>query len=260
MVSYEVERRCSPLCSLHSLKCAHTSPWESEGGTHVNRSNVSDLANTGAHPLVCREGGHAETFQSCSNLCWSKTAQRECTMWISPMIPKVDGMLVKVAREKFFSKLEAKSEFWQIPLARELRLLTTSIMLFGRYYSNRLPLGILCASELFQCLYYEHDPWGARGNDLSHGHCVGVWINQVEHDTCLWAVMKGLEAAVVTLNSDKCEFGSSQRTTISMKWLCVGGSSQEQEFAQIKAELSQPTVLALYSPKPPTKLSAVALS
>lgn len=119
-----------------------------------------------------------------------------------------------------------------------------------------------CASELFQCLYYEHDPWGARGNDLSHGHCVGVWINQVEHDTCLWAVMKGLEAAVVTLNSDKCEFGSSQRTTISMKWLCVGGSSQEQGFAQIKAELSQPTVLALvlYSPKPPTKLSAVALS
>ena len=42
---------------------------------------------------------------------------------------------------------------------------------------------------------------------MPHRCHVGLQINQVEHDTCLQAVMKGLEAAVVTLNSDKCEFG-----------------------------------------------------
>ena len=31
--------------------------------------------------------------------------------------------------------------------------------------------------------------------------------NQAEHDACLRAVMERLEAAVVTLNSEKCEFG-----------------------------------------------------
>ena len=38
------------------------------------------------------------------------------------------------------------------------------------------------------------------------------------------------------------------------------GSSQEQAFEQIKTELSQPTVLALYDPKAPTKVSADASS
>ena len=49
-----------------------------------------------------------------------------------------------------FSKLDANSGFWQIPLAQESRPLMTFITPFGRYWFNKLPFGISSAPELFQ--------------------------------------------------------------------------------------------------------------
>lgn len=49
-----------------------------------------------------------------------------------------------------FSKLDANSGFWQVPLSKECRLLTTFITPFGRFCFNRLPLSISSALERFQ--------------------------------------------------------------------------------------------------------------
>ena len=48
-------------------------------------------------------------------------------------IPKVDETLAQLHGVKIFSKLDANSGFWQIPLAKESRPLTTFITPFGRY-------------------------------------------------------------------------------------------------------------------------------
>ena len=64
-------------------------------------------------------------------------------------IPKVDDVLGKLAGATIFSKLDANSGFWQIPLATESRLLTTFITPFDRYCFNKLPFGISSAPELF---------------------------------------------------------------------------------------------------------------
>ena len=58
-------------------------------------------------------------------------------------IPKVEETLTKLAGAKIFSKLDANSGFWQIPLAKESRPLTTFIMPFGRYCFN--PLAVVAA-------------------------------------------------------------------------------------------------------------------
>lgn len=50
------------------------------------------------------------------------------------------------------------------------------------------------------------------------------------------------------------------RELLSNKQSRTWGSGQEEAFAQIKTELSQPTVLALYNPKAPTKISVDASS
>ena len=47
---------------------------------------------------------------------------------------------------------------------------------------------------------------------------------------------------------------------MSTKRSWTWGSSQEQAFSQVKSELAKPTVLALYSPRAPTKVSADASS
>ena len=65
-------------------------------------------------------------------------------------IPKVDETLAKSSGAKIFSKLDADSGFWQIPLAKESRPLTTFITPFGRYCFNILTFGISRAPELFQ--------------------------------------------------------------------------------------------------------------
>lgn len=48
-------------------------------------------------------------------------------------IPKVDDTLAQMTGAKIFSKLDANSGFWQIPLVKQSKLLTTFMTPFGRY-------------------------------------------------------------------------------------------------------------------------------
>ena len=75
----------------------------------------------------------------------NKAMQRE----VHPMF-SVDESLAKLGQSMIFSKLDAKSGFWQIPLCPESRLLTTLITPFGHFCFNQLPFGISFASEIFQ--------------------------------------------------------------------------------------------------------------
>ena len=75
----------------------------------------------------------------------NKAVQRE----IHPM-PSVDESLAKLGKSRYFTKLDANSGFWQLPLDEESKLLTTFVTPFGRYCFNRLPFGISSAPEIFQ--------------------------------------------------------------------------------------------------------------
>lgn len=70
---------------------------------------------------------------------------RECHI-----LPAVDQTLAMMSDAKVFTKLDARSGFWQIPLTPESRALTTFITPFGRYFFKRLLFGIASAPEHFQ--------------------------------------------------------------------------------------------------------------
>ena len=120
-------------------------------------------------------------------------------------IPHVDEILARISGATVFSKLDANSGFWQIPLAPESRLLTTFITLYGRFCFNKLPFGISSAPELFQkrmnVLLEGLDGVVCLIDDvLIHGK------DQEEHDARLRRVLERLDNANVTLNLEKCEF------------------------------------------------------
>jgi len=65
-------------------------------------------------------------------------------------MPKVYITLAQLTGATMFSKLDANSGFWQIPLAKESRHLNTFITPYGRFCFNKLPFGISSAPEVFQ--------------------------------------------------------------------------------------------------------------
>lgn len=121
-------------------------------------------------------------------------------------LPRVDDTLAQLKGAKLFSKLDANSGFWQIPLSERSRLLTTFIAPSGRYCFNKLPFGISSAPEHFQKrmsrILEGLDGVLCQMDDvLIHGR------DETEHNTRVIAALKRIEAAGVTLNRDKCEFG-----------------------------------------------------
>ena len=66
------------------------------------------------------------------------------------ILPAVDETLAKLEGAKVFTKLDATSGFWQVPLHKDSMLLTSLITPEGRYCFKRLPFGISSAPEHFK--------------------------------------------------------------------------------------------------------------
>lgn len=133
-------------------------------------------------------------------------------------IPKVDDVLGKLAGATVFSKLDANSGFWQVPLARESQLLTTYITPFGRYCFNRLPFGISSAPELFQkrmSILLE----GLDGVVCLMDHVLIFGRDQQEHDARLIKVLERVQSAGVTLNAAKCELHQTEGRIQPISWV-----------------------------------------
>ena len=120
-------------------------------------------------------------------------------------LPAVEQTLAQLAGAKIFTKLDANSGFWQIPLTPESSRLTTFITPFGRFCFTRLPFGITSAPEHFQCqmaeILQEMEGVVCHMDDiLVHAR------NHEEHRQRLQKVLLRLQESGLTLNAEKCQF------------------------------------------------------
>jgi len=154
--------------------------------------------------VVPKDGG---TVRICVDL---KPLNESVLREVHPM-PKVDTTLAQLSGSTVFSKLDANSGFWQIPLAAESRMFTTFITPFGRFCFNKLPFGISSAPEIFQ----------RRMNEVLSGlpgvlcHVDDILIygkDMAEHNSRLHATLHRIKTAGITLNKDKCHFNQRQIT------------------------------------------------
>ena len=126
-------------------------------------------------------------------------------------LPKVDEVLAQLTGAVMFSKLDANSGFWQVPLSKNSRELTTFITPFGRYCYNKLLFGISSASEHFQRRMHSLLE-GLDGVVCVMDDILVFGKTKQDHDNRLQAVLRQLSSAGVTLNSKKCEFSKAQIT------------------------------------------------
>ena len=124
-------------------------------------------------------------------------------------MPSVDFALGQLGGAKVFSKLDANSGFYQIPLDESSRYFTTFITPFGRYCYRRLPMGISSAPEVYSKAMSDVLNGMEGASNLMDDICVYGRSKQ-EHDRRLEAVMQKLLKSGVTLNHAKCIFGVSE--------------------------------------------------
>ena len=148
------------------------------------------------------------------------------------MMPSVEQVLAQVKGAQVFSKLDANSGFWQIPLSEQSALLTTFITPFGRYCFNRLPFGITSAPEHFQrrmsSILEGLEGFVSRTDDvLVYGK------DQQEHDERLMAVLQRLREVHLTLNKKKCIFSQSRIKFLGQILTGSGVQSDPEKVAAI---------------------------
>ncbi|KAI4881647.1 hypothetical protein NFI96_006235, partial [Prochilodus magdalenae] len=138
-------------------------------------------------------------------ICADLTKLNESVNRERHMLPSVEHTLGQLEGAKVFSKIDANSGFWQIPLAKDSALLTTFLTVFGRFCFNRLCFGISSAPEHYQ-KRMSRILEGLDGVVCQMDDVLVFGDTQAQHDTRLSAVLERLQEAGVTLRSEKCEF------------------------------------------------------
>lgn len=151
-------------------------------------------------------------------------------------IPSVEHTLGLLQGAKIFSKLDANSGFWQIPLSDESKKFTTFITPFGRFCFNRLPFGISSAPEHFQ------KQLSSILEGLSGVVClmddVLIWGScKEEHDERLRNVLEKICSAGITLNKDKCLFGVQELTFLGHR---IDSLGIRPDISKLKAVMDMP--------------------
>ena len=124
-------------------------------------------------------------------------------------MPTLEDAVSKMADAKFFSKLDARSGYWQIGLEEKCSYLTTFNTPFGRYRFKRLPFGIICAQDLFQRKMdkiFENTPGVTPLIDdvIIHSR------TREEHDHNLRTALDKASASNLQLNPEKLVVGATQ--------------------------------------------------
>lgn len=121
------------------------------------------------------------------------------------MLPNLDDISPDLNGAKVFSKLDASSGFYQIPLDDKSCELTTFITPMGRYCFKRIPFGITSAPEIFQ-RHMSELLSGLDGVKVIVDDVLIYGKDDAEHDQHLSAALRKIHDSGLKLNRDKCEF------------------------------------------------------
>ena len=138
-------------------------------------------------------------------ICLDPTDLNKWVMREHHHLPTPEETLSKITNARYFTKLDLKSGYWQLPLEENSSKLTTFNTPFGRYRYLRLPFGLNSANEIFQKRMSEKFE-GFKGVLIIFDDIL-VFANTVEEHTArLKAVLDRCDEIGIKLNKKKCQF------------------------------------------------------
>ncbi len=188
------------------------------------------------HPIVLVEKPGSDKIRLCLDL----TRLNKCVKREYYQLPSVDETLAKIGKKgKVFSKLDANSGYWQMPLNERSQKLCTFITPFGRYCPTVGPFGLSSMPEIFSRKMDEIIlglPGVVKNMDdfLIFGETVD------EHDENLNRVLKVMDEYGMTLNKTKCLFRQKKVDFLGFTVSDEGIVPKEQRLSAIR-EFKPPT-------------------
>ena len=157
-------------------------------------------------------------------------------------IPVASEVTREMTGAQYFSKLDASSGFWQIPLTKECTRLTTFNTPFGRYCFRRLPFGIASASEVFHRTVQQIFE-GLPGVRSIHDDIIVWGKDRREHDERLRIVLDKARKANLKLGRGKCQFAVPSLTYMGEQ-LSPEGVQPDPEKVAAVVDMPTPTCKA----------------
>jgi transposase InsO family protein len=126
-------------------------------------------------------------------------------------LPRIDDIIDKLAGSRYFSTLDLKAGYWQIPVAEDDKKKTAFITTDGLYEFNVLPFGLSNAPATFQRVI--NSVLGSLRWDITLVYLDDIIVYSPSFDTHvqhLDRVLTALHAANVRLNITKCSIARKQ--------------------------------------------------
>ena len=147
-------------------------------------------------------------------------------------LPTQREITSRLAGARYFSKLDATSGYWQIPLDEESSYLTTFNSPMGRYRFQVVPFGIVFAQEVF------HRTIDEKFRDLKGVETVIddflIWGETLEeHDRNLKKCLDRIKEFGLTLKKEKCQFRLTEIEYLEEKLTQSGVLPDEKKISAI---------------------------
>ena len=120
-------------------------------------------------------------------------------------LPTPEETFAKIKGAKFFSHLDLKYGYWQLPLTHEASLKTTFNTPIGRRRFLRLPFGLNSANEIFQDKMTQALE-GLEGVIVIFDDILIHAETETQHNKQLEACLRRCQEMGIALNPDKCKF------------------------------------------------------
>ncbi|KAK2717700.1 hypothetical protein QYM36_006471 [Artemia franciscana] len=124
-------------------------------------------------------------------------------------VPSFDDAVAELDGAAVFSRLDARSGYWILPLSTRSSYYTTFSTIYGRYRWKRYPFGLVSAQDEFQRKMEEAFE-GLEGIRILVDDILVYGKNREEHDQRLSAVLRRARKKGIRFNSEKCEFSKDK--------------------------------------------------
>ena len=158
------------------------------------------------HPIVIQPKKESEDIRLCVDLTKLNKYVKRATY---PSTTPYDAVSNISTGVKYFTTLDAKSGYWQIPIAQEDQHLTTFITPWGRYQFRRAPMGLISSGDEYtrrgdQVISNIANVIKIVDDILAHDEDYKSHINRV------WNILEKCEENNITLNPKKFTFAQQE--------------------------------------------------